>query len=188
MIAQRVGVAALRRAAAKPNVFFNQTLPKVAFTAGIATTPSRPSGIASLTPAEGDKILINQRVHRPVAPHLGIYKLEQSWFGSSAWTRITGCTLSVALYAYAGSYLVAPLFGWHFESASFAAAVGGLPFLVNGGLKFGLAFPFVYHCVNGVKHLTYDLGWGFAKPFIRKADLAVWGSAFVLGAFLAFGV
>ncbi|KAK7413737.1 cytochrome b subunit of succinate dehydrogenase, Sdh3p [Neonectria punicea] len=182
MIAQRVGVAALRRGAAKP--FFAQTLPKVALTAGISTTPSRP--IASLTPAEGQKILVNQRLNRPISPHLGIYKMEQTWFGSSAWTRITGCTLSGAMYVYMASYLVAPLAGLHLESASFAAAFGSLPFVVKGGIKFGLGFPFAYHFLSGLKHLTYDFGKGFAKPTIIQADRILWASSIVGGLILAF--
>ncbi|CAM1507864.1 Fc.00g047120.m01.CDS01 [Cosmosporella sp. VM-42] len=188
MIAQRVGVAALRRGAAKPNVFFTQTLPKVALTAGMSTTPARPSSMAKLSQEDGQKILVNQRLNRPVSPHLGIYKLEQTWFGTSAWNRITGCTLSAALYGYMAVYLVAPLAGLHLESASVAATFGSLPFIVKGGLKFTLGFPFAYHVLAGFKHLAYDLGKGFAKSTILKADFYLWSASIVGGLILAFAV
>ncbi|KAM0421519.1 hypothetical protein ACHAPT_010693 [Fusarium lateritium] len=182
MLAQRVGVAALRRGAAKPSsVFFSQTLPKVALTAGISTTPSRPVASTKLSQEEGRKLLDNQRLNRPVSPHLGIYKLEQTWFGSSAWNRITGCTLSATMYAFMGAYLVAPVVGLHLETASVAAAFGGLPLVVKGGFKFALGFPFVYHFINGSKHLLYDLGNGFDKPTIIKTEKLVWAVS-ILGA------
>ncbi|KAF4466603.1 mitochondrial succinate dehydrogenase subunit C [Fusarium albosuccineum] len=182
MIAQRVGVAALRRGAAKPSsVFFTQTMPKVALTAGLSTSPVRSAGGTKLSQQEGHQILVNQRLNRPISPHLGIYKLEQTWFGSSAWNRITGCTLSGTMYAFMAAYLVAPLAGLHLESASVAAAFGGLPLVVKGGVKFALGFPFVYHLINGSKHLLYDLGKGFAKQTIIKTDLYLW-SASIIGA------
>lgn len=136
----------------------------------------------------GNKILADQRLQRPVSPHLGIYKLEQSWFGCSAWNRITGITLSGALYGYMASYLVAPVFGLHLESASVAAAFGDLPFAVQSAFKFVLGFPFVFHCINGTKHLFYDLGWGFEKKFIIKSEKIVWASTILGGLLVAFAL
>merc|ERR1712000_423111 len=142
MLASRVGVAATR-SAAKP--FMAQNLPKLALAARVPATQYRPIATVKQTPAEGNEILAKQRLNRPVSPHLGIYKMNQTWLGSSAWTRITGCALSGVAYLYFGSYLVAPLFGWHLESASLAAAFAGMPFIVNGGIKFLLGFPFAMH-------------------------------------------
>lgn len=137
---------------------------------------------------EGHKILVNQRLQRPVSPHLGIYKLEQTWFGTSAWNRITGCILSGTMYGYMGAYLVAPLLGWHFESAVVASTFASLPFIVQGGFKFVLGFPFAYHVINGVKHLVYDLGYGFAKSKVVGADKYLWGASILGGLLLAFAV
>ncbi|KAI5461687.1 hypothetical protein BGZ63DRAFT_386430 [Mariannaea sp. PMI_226] len=187
MIAHRVGVAALRRGAAKPgNVFFNQTLPKLALTAGISTTSPRLASSTQVSQEEGQKILANQRLNRPVSPHLGIYKIEQTWFGTSAWTRITGTVLSGSLYVYMSAYLAAPMLGWHLESASLVAAVSSLPIAIKGGLKFALGFPFAYHFLAGLRHLAYDLGKGFAKATILKSDKILWASSIVGGLVLAF--
>ena len=140
------------------------------------------------TPAEGDAILASQRLNRPVSPNLGIYKMEQTWFGASAWTRITGCTLSGAAYVYFTAYLAAPLLGWHIESASLAASFGALPFVVKGAVKFALGFPFVFHFINGIKHLVYDAGIGFAKAQIKRGEITLWVLSIIGGLGLAFGV
>ncbi|KAM4066387.1 succinate dehydrogenase/Fumarate reductase transmembrane subunit [Hirsutella rhossiliensis] len=188
MIAQRVGVAAMRRGATKPNVFFNQTVPRLILASSPSMTQSRLVATAKLSNDEGHQILANQRLNRPISPHLGIYKMEQTWFGASAWTRITGCALSGAAYAYFASYLVAPLLGLHLESASLAAAFAGLPFLAKGAVKFALGFPFAFHFINGIKHLVYDLGKGFSKPTIKRGEIALWVSSILSGLYLAFGL
>lgn len=150
---------------------------------------SRPAAATNkLSLEEGQQVLVNQRLNRPISPHLGIYKLEQTWFGASAWTRITGCTLSGAMYAYMAAYVAAPLVGLHIESASVAAAFGSLPFAVKGGLKFALGFPFAFHFFSGVKHLAYDMGKGFAKSFVIKSEKILWGASIVGGLILAFFV
>ena len=123
-----------------------------------------------------------------MSPHLGIYKIEQTWLGHSAWTRITGCTLSGAAYVYFTAYLAAPLLGWHLETASVASAFAALPFAVKGGVKFALGFPFAFHFINGLRHLAFDLGKGFAKPTIKKAETALWISSILSGLYLAFGL
>ncbi|KAH6893021.1 hypothetical protein B0T10DRAFT_481277 [Thelonectria olida] len=187
MIAQRVGVAALRRGAAG-NVFFNQTIPKVALTAGISTSSPRTAVSAAISQAEGQKILADQRLSRPVSPHLGIYKIEQTWFGTSAWTRITGTVLSGSLYLYMGAYLAAPLAGLHIETASLVTALSTAPVFLKGGLKFALGFPFAYHALAGVRHLVYDAGKGFPKATIIKSDKILWASSIVGGLILAFFV
>lgn len=150
---------------------------------------SSPITTIKHTPSEGQEILAKQRLNRPISPHLGIYKLDQSWFGASAWTRITGCTLAGTAYVYFTAYLVAPLIGWHLETASLASAFAALPFAVKGGLKFVLlGFPFAFHAVNGVRHLVFDLGKGFAKASIKKTEAILWVTSVIGGLLLAFGL
>ncbi|KAF4949561.1 hypothetical protein FGADI_8859 [Fusarium gaditjirri] len=178
MLAQRVGVAALRQGATKP--FFAQNISKAALAAGISTSsPLRATGSTKVSQQDGHQILVNQRLNRPVSPHLGIYKIEQTWFGSSAWNRITGCTLSATMYGFSLAYLAAPLVGLHLESASIASFAAGLPLAVKGGIKFTLGFPFVYHAISGFKHLLYDAGKGFAKSTIIQADKYIWAASFL---------
>ncbi|QUC22232.1 uncharacterized protein UV8b_06473 [Ustilaginoidea virens] len=133
-------------------------------------------------------MLSKQRLNRPVSPHLEIYKIEQTYLGSSAWMRITGCTLTGAAYAYFACYLVAPAFGWNLDSAAVADAFAGLPFAAKSLVKFALAFPFSFHLLNGVKQLVYDMGIGYKKTTIVKADYYVWLAAAVGGLLVTFGL
>ncbi|KAK1569578.1 succinate dehydrogenase cytochrome b subunit [Colletotrichum navitas] len=186
MIAQRVGVSALRRAAGKPSVFFNSQIPKIVAASHMSTTQIRPVATTKLNPDDGLELLAKQRLNRPVSPHLSIYKMEQTWFGASIWTRITGGGLSAAFYVYFGTYLVAPLLGWHVESQSLVAAFGALPLAAKGGLKFLVAWPFTFHFFNGIRHLTYDLVKGFSKPDIVRWGWIIWSTSLVSAAGLAF--
>lgn len=140
-----------------------------------------------MTPLDAQSLLAQQRLRRPVSPHLEIYDKKQTYLGSSIFQRFTGMIFTGSLYAYSIGYLVAPLAGWHLESASVAAAFAGLPLLVKGGVKMGLAWPFVYHAFNGVKHLVQDsTAKGFRKAAIKRTEYIVWGSATVVSVAVAF--
>ncbi|KAJ4996508.1 Succinate dehydrogenase cytochrome B subunit [Colletotrichum sp. SAR 10_66] len=186
MIAQRVGVSALRRAAGNPSVFFNSQIPKAVVASSMSTTQIRPVATAKVSVADGNEILAKQRLHRPISPHLTIYKMEQTWFGASIWTRITGGGLSAAFYVYFGTYLVAPLLGWHVEAASLVSAAAAAPVALKAGLKFLVAWPFTFHFFNGIRHLTYDFALGFAKPEINKWGWVIWSTSLVSALGLAF--
>ncbi|KAK3901217.1 hypothetical protein C8A05DRAFT_35113 [Staphylotrichum tortipilum] len=183
MIAQRAGTTALRRVAATPNAFFAAN---TAARLGLAHTQTRPVATQKLTPADGAALLAKQRLARPVSPHLEIYDKQQTWFGGSAWQRITGSAFSGGLYVFATAYLAAPVLGWHLESASLAAAFGALPFAVKGAVKFLAAWPFVFHAINGVRHLTFDMAIGFHRQSIIKTGWYLWGASIVGGLYLAF--
>ncbi|KAM7204714.1 hypothetical protein V8F20_003498 [Naviculisporaceae sp. PSN 640] len=180
MIAQRAGTTALRRVAGKPNSFFTANLARVSL------TQTRQVTTQKFTQDDANALLAQQRLQRPVSPHLDIYDKKQTWFGGSIWQRFTGSALSGGLYAFGAAYLAAPLLGWHLESASIAAAFGALPFAVKSGLKFALAWPFAFHALNGVRHLLFDLGFGFAKRTVIKTGWYLWGASAVFGSYLAF--
>lgn len=150
------------------------------------TFSCRAVSTSKLTEVDAQSLLAAQRKSRPVAPHLQIYDKSQTYFGGSIWTRITGSIFSGSLYTFGAAYLVAPLFGWHLESATLAAAFGSLPVAVKGGLKFLIAWPFVFHSLNGVRHLTWDLAKGFSKSSIKTFGTAIWGVSLVSALGLAF--
>lgn len=89
---------------------------------------------------------------------------------------------------FATAYLAAPLLGWHLESASIVALVGGLPLIVKGGIKTLLAFPFAFHAINGVRHLVYDFGVGFTKGQVTKGGYYILGASVLSSLYLAFFV
>jgi succinate dehydrogenase (ubiquinone) cytochrome b560 subunit len=105
--------------------------------------------------AENKNILAQQRLNRPVAPHLSIYAAQIPWYLSGL-NRITGCTLSGAFYVFGSLYLIAPYVGLNMTSASMAAAFGAWPVALKVMLKGVAAWPFTFHCFNGVRHLIWD--------------------------------
>ena len=107
-----------------------------------------------------------------------------TWYLSGL-NRITGSVLSGAFYIFGFSYLVAPLFGWHIESPALVAAFGSLPVLAKVGIKFGVALPFAFHCYNGLRHLVWDTGKGFANQTVIKSGWFVVGLSVVTAVGLA---
>ncbi|CAK7268574.1 cytochrome b subunit of succinate dehydrogenase, Sdh3p [Sporothrix epigloea] len=179
MSSQRVGVMALRRAAAKPTM----ALVSPSIARGIMIRPalqSRPITTEKLSESEAHKVLANQRLHRPVSPHITIYDPAQIWYGASIMQRYTGMAYSGALYGGSIAYLMAPLLGWHLESASLVAFAAGLPVAVKFVLKTAAAFPFLFHSFNGIRHLVWDsVVRGFSRPDIRKATNVIWVASVV---------
>jgi succinate dehydrogenase / fumarate reductase cytochrome b subunit len=94
---------------------------------------------------------------RPLSPHVGIYRW-QIGNSLSILHRATGVFLAVGLLAL-GYWLVSLAGG----EASYAAAAKlfasplGLLFLL------GWSFAFLYHLMNGVRHLFWDVGRGFER-------------------------
>ncbi|KAI1313187.1 succinate dehydrogenase cytochrome b subunit [Xylaria venustula] len=173
MNVQRVGVRALQQVA-RPNAF-TQNIPRVM----LASLQTRHATTTKVTPTEAQSLLAQQRLKRPVSPHLSAYDFKQTWFSTSVWTRITGGGLTAALYLFSISYLAAPLTGWHLESASLAAAAAGLPVAAKGALKVAFTWPLVFHLVNGSRHLVWDLAKGYQRPLIHAGNIAVWSGSLV---------
>jgi len=111
----------------------------------------------SITPAAEQDILNSQRLKRPSSPHFTIYQPQLSWIGSIA-NRVTGVGLSVLLYGFSISYIVAPAFGVPFDSADIISLVQSLPEWAKVTGKVILAAPFTYHGINGFRHLSWDMG------------------------------
>jgi succinate dehydrogenase (ubiquinone) cytochrome b560 subunit len=69
------------------------------------------------------------------------------------------------------AYLIFPAIGWGFDAASLAAAFGTLPLLAKVGIKSFVAFPFAFHALNGLRHLTWDSGTGMER-FVEDSDVS----------------
>ncbi|KIX98682.1 uncharacterized protein Z520_05983 [Fonsecaea multimorphosa CBS 102226] len=178
-----------RLAAVNPSTLSRTTaLSRLSAPAAIATlqnTQYRPATTQTVSQASGQEILANQRLHRPVSPHLAIYRPQITWY-LSALNRITGATLSGAIYVFGAAYLVAPLFGWHLESASLAASFAALPVILKVGLKALVAFPFTFHGLNGIRHLIWDTGAAFTNQQVIWTGWTVVGLSVVSALGLTF--
>ena len=145
----------------------------------------RSAAFQSMSDSEASQqILAKQRLARPVSPHLAIYKPQITWYGS-ALNRVTGVAASGAFYAFGLAYLVAPVLGWHVETASIAAAFGAWPFALKVFAKFAASMPFTYHSFNGLRHLMWDFGAGLTNKQVQVTGWSVVGISVVSSLFLA---
>jgi len=105
-------------------------------------------------------------VERPISPHW-VYRWELTMWLSSL-HRITGLLLSFGAVVLA-AWLIALASGPDaFATAS--AIVGALWFKP---LLVGWTFCFFFHLANGVRHLTWDAGYGFDPKRIRASGRLV---------------
>jgi succinate dehydrogenase (ubiquinone) cytochrome b560 subunit len=101
--------------------------------------------------------------------------------------RATGAFHSALLYAAGASFAYASLS----DSTSVAQLYTSLvdlastaPLPLEAGVKAGLALPFVYHCLNGVRHLGWDMGVGLSLRGVYASGWAVNAGAVIGGALL----
>ena len=130
-----------------------------------------------------DATASTRRPERPLSPHLQIYRWSVTMF-SSVFHRATGIALG------AGTLLVA---WWLIAAAMGPAAYDD--FTAVAGHWFGrlvlLGFTvaFLFHLLNGIRHIFWDSGLGFEKPTARFTGwlvvaltglltLAVWVAAY----------
>jgi succinate dehydrogenase / fumarate reductase, cytochrome b subunit len=108
---------------------------------------------------------------RPLSPHLRIYRWQ---IGNtlSILHRITGAVLALGLLVL--SYWLISLAGC---AAPYAAAMRVLASPAGLIALMGWTFAFLFHLLNGIRHLFWDAGMGFERT---ERHLSGWVA--VLGA------
>ncbi len=97
----------------------------------------------------------NRPVHRPLSPHLQVYRPQLTSM-LSILHRATGIALSVgALYLATWVVFAAASAPTYAMFQSFNGSIVGR--FVLGGWLFSLFF----HLFNGIRHLFWDVGYGF---------------------------
>jgi len=103
---------------------------------------------------------------RPLSPHLTIYKPAITMVVSII-HRITGAAL------YFGILLIA---WWLIAAASgeayFNYATAMMNSLFGHLIMFGFTWALIQHLLGGIKHLFWDMGYGFEKDFATKTAWA----------------
>ncbi|KAK4313657.1 hypothetical protein Pmani_015012 [Petrolisthes manimaculis] len=132
------------------------------------TTPSS-AGMQAQTPE--DYWAKNKRLRRPVSPHMTIYKPQITSLLSLS-HRASGIILSAAISGLGIGMLLLP--------GSYPYYLGVLQSMQFGGVliygaKFALALPFMFHLYNGVRHLVWDMGYGFTLRALYKSGYLVVG-------------
>lgn len=104
---------------------------------------------------------------RPLSPHLGIYKWPLS-MGLSIVHRATGVALAVGLIM-----LLALLIGLASGADAYAAVRAFCASWFGLLLLLGWTWALCYHLCNGIRHLFWDIGWGFDNPRVFASGVAV---------------
>lgn len=108
---------------------------------------------------------------RPLSPHLQIYRPEITSVLSIA-HRLTGVALSVGTLLLVWWLLATALGG-----DAFAVADGFLGSIIGRILLFGWTFALFYHLANGIRHLGWDLGYGFDLGVLKATGWLVVAAA-----------
>ncbi|KAL2802060.1 putative cytochrome b subunit of succinate dehydrogenase [Aspergillus granulosus] len=140
-----------------------------------------------IKPESAQEELARQRLRRPVAPHLSIYKWQVHSV-SSAMERNTGLLLAGGLYLFSTSYLIAPWLGCDLSSAALVAAFSSLPVAAKVVLKFFAAWPFTFHLFNGIRYIVSSTGYTLdsKSQFIKIAWVVVGSSALAAVGLVAY--
>ena len=92
----------------------------------------------------------NDRLSRPLSPHLTIYKMQMTSILSIT-HRFTGLAQSGIMYGYA--LLAVASAQNHAALLAQVQSFGFGPAVITAA-KFAIAWPFVYHLFNGLRHLV----------------------------------
>ena len=117
--------------------------------------------------------------NRPLSPHMTIYRWPVTMM-TSITHRITGGGMAVGMIALAW-WLVCISNGpegWQSFHAIWDTPLGLL-------VLFGLTWSLVYHFLNGVRHLAWDLGYGFDKREAERNSVIIYALS-ILGALAVF--
>lgn len=100
--------------------------------------------------------MANPSQERPLSPHLSIYRWQIS-NTLSILHRISGFGLSLGLIP-----LTLWLWGAAYEPALYACLNGLFASIIGKIALMGFTLAFYYHLGNGMRHLNWDIGRGFA--------------------------
>jgi succinate dehydrogenase / fumarate reductase cytochrome b subunit len=117
---------------------------------------------------------------RPLSPHLQVYRWQIT-MTMSILHRATGVALAVGVFALAW-WLVA-VSGDAQAYARFADVAASLPGRIA---LFGFSFCLVYHLLNGIRHLLWDVGYGYEIPKLYATGWTVVVLAIVFTAAIWF--
>ena len=104
---------------------------------------------------------------RPLSPHLSVYRGQIS-STVSVFQRITGGGLAVGLLLFV-YWLAAAAYGPEAYATARWVLTSWLGYLV----LFGVSACLYFHLCNGIRHLIWDIGWGFEIRQVNAGGIAV---------------
>lgn len=122
-----------------------------------------------------DKQAVNPALRpRPVSPHLQIYRWPVTMATSIA-HRVTGMGVSLGAILLAWWLLAAAMGPDSYEVFANLAS-----FWLGRLVLFGVSLALVYHFLNGIRHLVWDLGFGFKLGTANASGIFVIALSIVL--------
>lgn len=131
------------------------------------------------------ELLNKQRVKRPMSPHLTIYEPQLTAILSS-FHRLTGVAMGFTFYGVTAAYAASSLLSIPFDSTMLVSTFASLPVAAKFSIKALMAYPFVYHAFNGIRHLVWDFGLELTLPGVYRTGYTVLAGTAVFGSLLAF--
>ena len=113
---------------------------------------------------------------RPLSPFLTVYRWPVT-MATSIIHRMTGVALAGGTLLFAW-WLLAVASGpdtFNFFNSTMATLLGEV-------VLFGFAWSLAYHLLNGIRHLAWDLGYGFAVPTANTTGILVFALSLILTA------
>ncbi|XP_078450169.1 succinate dehydrogenase cytochrome b560 subunit, mitochondrial [Lampetra fluviatilis] len=150
----------------------------------LSAFPLQPCSVAMATSAkkEMDKFWDkNTQLQRPLSPHISIYRWSVPMLMSIT-HRGTGVALSAGVSAFALAALLFP--GDFATKLEFVKNLEVNSTLIYMG-KFIIAWPFMYHSWNGIRHLAWDAGKGFKIPQVSQSGYFVLALTFITAGIVA---
>ena len=105
--------------------------------------------------------------NRPLSPHMDIYQYQITWT-VSIMHRITGVAMTLGLIL-----IVAWLVAAAFSPGLFSLIDGVLRSWIGMIIIFGSLWAFWFHFLNGIRHLFWDLGYGFNLSTVWRSGWVV---------------
>ena len=113
---------------------------------------------------------------RPLSPHLQIYRWPITMVASIT-HRATGIALAAGLVLLAW-WLIAAETG----PDAYALFMGAAGNIIGEIVLFGFLWALSYHLLNGIRHLVWDIGYGFQVPTARVTAALVFAASVLLAA------
>jgi len=123
----------------------------------------------------------NERLKRPISPHLSIYKPQLTSM-LSIMHRGTGAALTIGAYGIGLGALMCSHDISHYVTMVEGLQLSSASLIM---LKFILAYPLGYHTANGVRHLLWDTGRFLKIKEVYSTGYVMVGVSVVLTAILA---
>jgi succinate dehydrogenase / fumarate reductase cytochrome b subunit len=115
---------------------------------------------------------------RPLSPHLQVYRPQLTSMMSII-HRATGVALTTGTLVLAAWLVAVAIGGETYKMVAMAVAhpLGQFVLFVNSA-------ALIYHALNGIRHLTWDLGFGLTIPEVYRSGHIVLFLTFLLTACL----